>query len=127
MRIADLVAQFIIDNVSTEYKYATMWSDDLYPFNNPDNKVILVRQSGRPVDAMIREHDIEITMISKANSEGAELTALYDDAESALSYIKNNFIVNDDLKFTITQDVTGPNQVGTNRFYYRFAVKTYSE
>lgn len=127
MRIADLVAQFIIDNVSTEYKYATMWSDDLYPFNNPDNKVILVRQSGRPVDAMIREHDVEVTMISKVNSEGAELTALYDDAESALSYIKVNFIVNDDLKFTITQDVTGPNQVGTNRFYYRFAVKTYSE
>ena len=127
MRIADLVAQFIIDNVSTEYKYATMWSDDLYPFNNPDNKVILVRQSGRPVDAMIREHDVEVTMISKVNSEGAELTALYDDAESALSYIKANFIVNDDLKFTITQDVTGPNQVGTNRFYYRFAVKTYSE
>ena len=127
MRIADLVAQFIIDNVSTEYKYATMWSDDLYPFNDPDNKVILVRQSGRPVDAMIREHDVEVTMISKVNSEGAELTALYDDAEAALSYIKANFIVNDDLKFTITQDVTGPNQVGTNRFYYRFAVKTYSE
>jgi|13_taG_2_1085334.scaffolds.fasta_scaffold57044_2 hypothetical protein len=127
MRVSDLVRQFIIDNVATTYKGAAIWREDQYPFNNSGDKIILTRQSGRSVDAMIREFDVDVMMFCAVNSGGAELSALYDDAENALSYMKDNFIVNEDLKLTITQDVTGPYQTGQNRFYYRFSFLAYTE
>ena len=104
-----------------------MWQEDQFPFNNANDKIILTKQDGRAVDAMIREHSVDILMFSVQNSGGAELSALYDEAESAVQYIKQNFIVNDDLKFTITQDLSGPYQTGQNRYFYRFSVLTYSE
>lgn len=127
MRIADLVRDFIQTNSATTYTKAAMWNDDQYPFNNPDDSIILTRQSGRAVDAYVREMDIDVMMFSKVNSDGADLNALYNDAEAALEYVKANFIVNDDLKLSITQDVTGPYQTGSNRYYYRFNLLTYSE
>lgn len=127
MRIADLVRDFIQSGSAPTYTKAAMWNDDQYPFNNPGDSIILARQNGRAVDAYVREIDVDVMMFSKVNSDGADLSALYDDAEAALEYVKANFVVNDDLKLTITQDVTGPYQTGSNRYYYRFNLLTYSE
>jgi hypothetical protein len=127
VRISDLVRQFIVDNVATGYSQAAMWQEDQFPFNNANDKIILTKQDGRAVDAMIREHSVDVLMFSVQNSDGADLDALYDDAEAALAYVKSNFIVNEDLKFTITQDLSGPYQTGQNRYFYRFTLKTYSE
>jgi len=127
MRVSDLVRQFIVDNVAGDFEQAAMWQEDQFPFNNPDDKIIFTKQSGRAVDAFTREIDIDVIMFSKQNSAGAELTALYDDAEAALRYAKDNFSPSDDLRLTITQDVTGPYQTGQNRYFYRFGFLTYSE
>ena len=106
MRQADLIRDYLIANVSTDYLPCAIWQEDRYPFTLTDSKVL---------------------MFSKASADGADLTALYDEATAALLYIKTNFVINANIRPTITQDVTGPYVNGQNRYFYRFSMLTYSE
>ena len=127
MRQADLIRDYLIANVSTDYLPCAIWQEDRYPFTLAASKVMLTMQSGRAVDAFTQQIDVDVLMFSKANADGADLTALYDEATAALLYIKTNFIINANIRPTITQDVTGPYVNGQNRYFYRFSMLTYSE
>ena len=74
-----------------------------------------------------RQHDVDVIMFCRANADTQDLSLLFDDVEAALDYIKTNFAINDDIRPTITQDVTGPYHTDQGRFYYRFSVLAFSE
>lgn len=126
--VSDLVRDFLVANIATDYLPTSMWQEDRAPFTERDNKIIYVRQEGRPVDAMIREHDLTVYMFSKAKATGADLQALRDEIEATVLYVKDtNFEVNDNLLLSLSKDLSGPYRNGQDRYFYQFNLLSYSE
>jgi hypothetical protein len=126
MRISDLVRDYLILNIVPNYVPAITFSEERPPFISAE-KIIFTKQTGRPVDAYVRQFDVEILLFGVQNANNEDLDSLFDDAELVLEYIKTNFVINEDLRMTITQDVTGPYITAQNRYFYRISVLTYSE
>ena len=127
MRVSDVVRDYIRLNTAADYLPAVTWNEDRSPFDSQTGKIIFTKQTGRPVDAYVRQADVEILLFSVQNANNEDLNALYNDAETITEYIKANFAINDDLRITVTQDVTGPYITAQNRYFYRISVLTYSE
>lgn len=127
MRVSDLVRDYIRTNIATSYLPAITWNEGQSPFINDDSNVIFTKQTGRSVDAYVRQADVEVLLFSKKNSSLVDLNNLSADAEAVLEYIKSNFAISENLRISITQDVTGPYNTSQNRYFYRMSVLTYSE
>lgn len=126
IRHADELRDYVRDNVLTDYYPAVSWQEDAPPFTLTDRPIIYCRQEGRPVDAMIRQMSVDVYVFSRAGATDAEMNSLYTDAVAALEYVKANPALNDDIRLTVTADVTGEYYTGQNRRYYRFTVLCYT-
>jgi hypothetical protein len=127
MRVSDLVRDYIRINVVPTYLPAITWNEDQSPYVSENAKIIFTKQMGRPVDAYVRQSDVEILLFSAKNANLSDLNSLFNDAETVLEYIKANFVITEDLRISITQDVTGPYNTSQNRYFYRISVLTVSE
>lgn len=126
IRHSDEVRNYIRDNALPSYKPAASWQEDEPPFNTLDNSIIYCRQEGRPVDAFVRQMSVDVYLFSKQGATVSDMNALFNDAVTALEYVKANPNLSDDVKLTVTTDVTGEFYTGQNRRYYRFQVLCYS-
>tara|TARA_S200002703_G_scaffold90114_1_gene77744 strand:+ start:2562 stop:2951 length:390 start_codon:yes stop_codon:yes gene_type:complete len=126
IRHADAVRDHIRSGALPEYKPAVSWQEDQQPFTDVNESIIYCRQEGRPVDAFVRQVSVTIYVFSKAGATNADMSALYSDAVTALEYAKGNPNVSDDLKITVSNDVSGELYTGQNRRYYTFQVLCYS-
>ena len=127
MRVSDLVRDYIRSNIATAYLPAITWNEDQSPFDSENAKIIFAKQTGRAVDAYVRQADVDVLFFSAKNANLSDLNDLYADVELFIEYIKTNFVITADLRITITQDVTGPYNTAQNRYFYRLSVLTYSE
>tara|TARA_R110000782_G_scaffold185708_1_gene275802 strand:+ start:46 stop:429 length:384 start_codon:yes stop_codon:yes gene_type:complete len=127
MRVSDLVRDYIRTNIAPSYLPAITWNEDQSPYDNENAKIIFTKQTGRAVDAYVRQADVDILLFSAKNANLSDLDSLYADAELVIEYIKANFVISEDLRITITQDITGPYNTSQNRYFYRLSVLTYSE
>lgn len=132
VRQSDLVRDWLVaftDTLARDYFPAVAWQEDTAPFNEKykSSGVIYCSQEGIPVDAFVRQVNVNIFMFSPMNSSQSDLNNLFQDATETLEYIKQNFDINTDLLASVSQDVTGPFWTAQNRRYYRFSVLTYSE
>jgi hypothetical protein len=127
MRVSDLVRDYIRTNVVPTYLPAITWNEDQSPYVSENAKIIFTKQMGRAVDAYVRQSDVEILLFSAKNANLSDLDSLFADAETVLEYIKANFVITEDLRISITQDVTGPYNTSQNRYFYRISVLTVSQ
>lgn len=126
IRHSDEVRNYIRDNALASYQPAAAWQEDEPPFSSLDNSIIYCRQEGRPVDAFVRQMSVDVYLFSKQGATVSDMDALFNDAVTALEYVKANPNLGDDVKLTVTTDVTGEFYTGQNRRYYRFQVLCYS-
>jgi hypothetical protein len=127
MRVSDLVRNYIRDNVVPAYLPAVTWNEDQSPYVSENSNIIFTKQTGRAVDAYVRQADVEILLFSVKNANLNVLNSLFADAELVTEYIKANFVITENLRISITQDITGPYNTAQNRYFYRISVLTYSE
>lgn len=127
-RLADVMADYLTDNVSTDYVQSNFDAVDRFPFNNPDAKILLTRQDGAPtiLDA-VRVHTVLFQMYTRQNAEGSDHNTLINEALAAYEYLRANPAVNDDTRIRTLQDVTGPFYTGQNRIMYQFSYEVYSD
>jgi len=111
-RAMDVIRDVIHDNLLTTYKPSVFFDEAQQPFTDPDAKIIFTKQEGRPVDAFIRQFDVEVTLFSVANATPADNSSTFDDALAACDYVMNtNFRpVADDLTISspVISHVSGP-------------------
>ena len=127
MRVSDLVRDYIRTNVIPAYLPAVTWNEDQSPYDTENSKIIFTKQTGRAVDAYVRQADVEILLFSAKNANLSDLDSLLTEVEAVVEYIKANFVITQDLRMSITQDVTGPYNTSQNRYFYRMSVLTVSE
>tara|TARA_R110000796_G_scaffold385_2_gene1270 strand:+ start:31 stop:414 length:384 start_codon:yes stop_codon:yes gene_type:complete len=127
MRVSDLVRNYIRTNVIPAYLPAVTWNEDQSPYDAENSKIIFTKQTGRAVDAYVRQADVEILLFSAKNANLTDLDSLLTEVETVVEYIKANFVITQYLRMSITQDVTGPYNTSQNRYFYRISVLTVSE
>ena len=59
MRVSDLVRNYIRANVIPAYLPAVTWNEDQSPYDIENSKIIFTKQTGRAVDAYVRQADVE--------------------------------------------------------------------
>jgi hypothetical protein len=126
IRQSDELRSYIRTNALPTFNPAVSWQEDEAPFTMLDEPIIYCRQDGRPVDAFVRQVAVDVYVFSKANALNSDMDALFDNAVTALEYVKANPKLNDDIMLTVTTDVTGEFYTGQNRRYYRFQVLCYT-
>jgi hypothetical protein len=84
MRVSDLVRDYIRINVVPTYLPAITWNEDQSPYVSENAKIIFTKQMGRPVDAYVRQSDVEILLFSAKNANLSDLNSLFNDAETVL-------------------------------------------
>lgn len=127
MILAKAVNDFLIAGPLSAYSPSGMWREDQEPFKTLSNSILLTKQTGRQVDAYVRQIDVEVFLFSASNADAAVFQSVESDAETALLYVKNNFRTSDNKLFSITQDVTGPYHTAQGRIYFTFRLVTFSE
>ena len=126
IRHADELRNYIRDNLLTEYYPAVAWLEDTKPFTITDRSIIYCRQEGQAVDAFVRQISVDVYLFGPAGGDGGDMNQIYTDAVAAMEYIQENFRLSDDIRLTISGDVTGEFYTGQNRQYYRFTVFCYT-
>lgn len=126
IRHADEVRNYLRDNLLTAYYPAATWQEDKSPFTIADQPIIYCRQEGQGVDAFMRQVSVDVYLFSKQGCTDEDMSALYNDAVSAMEYIRANPEIQEFNLTSVTQDVTGEYYTGQNRRYYRFTVICYS-
>lgn len=127
MSLAKSVNDFLIASVLPTYSPSGMWREDQEPFATKNNNVLLTKQSGRAVDAYVRQIDVDVILFSPVNADATAFEAIENDAINALQYVKANFRTDSNQLLSVSQDVTGAYHTGQGRIYYRFSLITYSE
>lgn len=125
---ADLVRDYIVENVLTGHVPAILFDESAAPFTTTSNKVVHVRQDGRTISSFTREHDCQVSVFSVANGSMRDLEGARDDAQLAAKALFDIIrVVPAVANSFLTEDVTGPYMTSTNRFYYRFTIRVLSE
>ena len=132
IRHADLIRNYVRDNVLTTYFPSVKWDESDRPFTDLTSKIVYCRQEGLAVDAFVRQVSVDIYLFSKQGANSSDMNALYDDAVTALEYLKANPNVDNGgvlgtTKISVTSDVTGEFYTGQNRLYYRFSIMCMSD
>ncbi len=126
--VDDTIRDYLFENVLTGYKPAVLFDESTAPFTDDTSKIVFTKMEGRPIIHFTRQHDCQVLLFSKTNANMADMKAIKVESEAALKALTESVKINACIaNCDVIEDVTGPYRTNTNRYYYRFQIRTLTE